>query len=93
MMNARIFFTKPKTDVTVPRWLACRSISQSHTSARFIHDAEVGVKWRWIRGFAASRIFAGCTNPAMLSSGRFIGAARRNTSIHDSCPRTLDPPH
>lgn len=26
----------------------------NHTSTRIIHDADVGVKWTWIRGFAAS---------------------------------------
>ena len=35
--------------------MAWRSMMPNQTSTRFSHDPEVGVKWTWIRGFAASQ--------------------------------------
>jgi hypothetical protein len=45
----------------LPRWMAWRSMMPNQTSTRFSHDPEVGVKWMWILGFAASQAFTfGC---------------------------------
>jgi len=44
----------------VPRWMAWRSMMPNQTSTRFSHDPEVGVKWIWILGFAASQA---CASP------------------------------
>ena len=35
--------------VTLPRRSAWRSTIEKNTSARFSYDAEVGVKWSWMR--------------------------------------------
>ena len=39
----------------VPRWIAWRSMIPNQTSTRLSHDAEVGVKCTWMRGFSASQ--------------------------------------
>lgn len=51
MMNALIAAVSSPTLRKVPRWTAWRSMMPNHASTRFIHDADVGVKWTLIRGF------------------------------------------
>src|SRR3954462_10655136 len=48
-MKARILVLRSWTDRKVPRWMAWRSMMENHTSARFIQDARVGVKWTLTR--------------------------------------------
>ena len=61
LMKARILIIRSRTERKVPRWMAWRSMMENQTSTRFHHDPEVGVKWRWILGLAASNAFTlGC---------------------------------
>jgi hypothetical protein len=53
-MNWRILPVSSRTERKVPRRMAWRSMMPNQTS-RFSHDPEVGVKCRWMRGFAASQ--------------------------------------
>jgi hypothetical protein len=43
------------TERKVPR-MAWRSMIPNQTSTRFSHDPQVGVKWTWILGLAASQV-------------------------------------
>ncbi len=53
-MNVRILALSCLTEVNVPRRMAWRSMMPNQTSTRFSHGPEVGVKWTWTRGLAAS---------------------------------------
>src|SRR6476660_9251885 len=57
LMNARILIIRSRTEGKTPRRMAWRSMMPNQTSTRFSQDPEVGVKWTWIRGFAASHAF------------------------------------
>ena len=56
LMKARILIMRSRTDGKLPRWMAWRSMMENQTSTRFSQDPEVGVKWTWILGFAASQV-------------------------------------
>ena len=61
LMKARILIISSRTEAKVPRRMAWRSMIPNQTSTRFSHDPEVGVKWVWILGFAASQALTfGC---------------------------------
>ena len=61
LMKARILIIRSRTDGNAPRWIAWRSMIPNQTSTRFSHDPDVGVKWTWTRGFAASQALTfGC---------------------------------
>jgi len=47
---------RSRTERKLPRWMAWRSMMPNQTSTRFSHDPEVGVKWTWILGLAASQV-------------------------------------
>ncbi len=55
LTKARILIMRSRTDGKLPRWMAWRSMMENQTSTRFSQDPEVGVKWTWILGFAASQ--------------------------------------
>ena len=47
---------RSRTERKLPRWMAWRSMIPNQTSTRFSQDPEVGVKWTWILGLAASQV-------------------------------------
>ena len=53
--EGRILIIRSRTEAKVPRWMDWRSMMPNQTSTRFNQDPEVGVKWTWIRGLAASQ--------------------------------------
>ena len=57
VMKVRILSIRSRTEGKMPRRMAWRSMMPNQTSTRFSHDPDVGVKWTWIRGFAASHAY------------------------------------
>jgi len=55
LMKARILALRSWTEPKVPRRMVWRSMIPNQTSTRFSHEPEVGVKWTWILGLAASQ--------------------------------------
>jgi len=61
VMKVRILAMRSGTEGNTPRRMAWRSMMPNQTSTRFSQDPEVGVKWTWKRGVAASQAFtSGC---------------------------------
>ena len=54
-MNVLMAVVSSRTLPKVRRWMAWRSMMANQTSTRFIHDADVEVKWTWTRGLAMSQ--------------------------------------
>src|ERR1019366_102636 len=54
-VNSSILAMSSLTEPTLPRRIAPRVRIPNHVSIWFIHDAEVGVKWKVIRGWRSSQ--------------------------------------
>jgi hypothetical protein len=53
LTSVRILIISSRTEAKVPRWMTWRSMIPNQISTRLSHDPDVGVKWTWMRKFAA----------------------------------------